>query len=129
MSLYGYPSSLYNKSKGLILAQAGIDFENYEKTSSAILAQLSDIQNGNFTDEEFENVKTGLINSALSLSDDIDMLLSYYCKTVFDREILSPKELAERYKSVEREQIISLSRLIKSETTYFLCGGGVCSHE
>ena len=129
MSLCYYASSLYNKNKGFILAQAGIDFENYEKTAKAIKAQLLDIQNGNFTDEEFENVKKGLVNGTLLLADDIDLLLSFYCKAVFDNEILSPVELAEKYFSVKREQIVNLSRLIKLETTYFLCGGGVGSDE
>ena len=124
MSLCYYASSAYYKHKGLILAQAGIDFENYEKTAKAIAEQLSDIQNGKFTGEELENVKAGLINNALSSADDIDLLLSYYCRRIFDGVILSLEESAEGYRKVKREQIIDLSRLIKLETTYFLCGGG-----
>ena len=123
MSLCYYASSVYYKYKGIILAQAGIDFGNFEKTAEAIKAQLVDIQNGSFTDEELENVKVGLVNSALAAPDDIDLLSAFYGAAVFDAEILSPTELAQKYMSVTREQIIELSRLIKLETTYFLCGG------
>ncbi|MBO4897742.1 MAG: insulinase family protein [Clostridia bacterium] len=124
MSLCYYASSSYDKNKGIILAQAGIDFENYEKTTKAILDQLTDIQNGNFTDEEFENVKKGLINNAVSAADDIDLVAGYYNGVALDDEITTLPELAEKYGKVKREQIIKLSRLIKLKTTYFLCGGG-----
>ena len=114
MSLCYYASSYVDKYKGLVLAQAGIDFDKYEKTVEAINMQLADVQKGNFTDTEFDNTVD-------ELSDDPDLLLGFYVNALSNDEIVTPEELREKYLSVNREQIIERARLMKEETVFFLC--------
>lgn len=122
MSLCYYASSTLNQNIGFIQANAGIDFENFEKTLSAIKEQLSDIAADSFTDTEFENVKTGIINNLQMASDDIDLLLNYYLYQIEKEDMLTPLEKAEKISGVSRELIPALARQIKLETVYFLCG-------
>lgn len=121
MSLCYYASSYVDKYKGLVLAQAGIDFDKYEKTVEAINMQLADVQKGNFTDTEFDNAVRGLVNTVDELSDDPDLLLGFYVNALSNDEIVTPEELREKYLSVNREQIIERARLMKEETVFFLC--------
>lgn len=124
MSLCYYASSVYDKNKGLILAQAGIDFDNYDKTVEAIKQQLSDIQEGKFTPEEMSNTVAALTSSARMSEDNLDELLRFY-DSQSDREtILTPGETAEKYSHVTARQIQDLARLAKLETVYFLSGKG-----
>lgn len=121
MSLCYYASSYVDKHKGLVLAQAGIDFDKYGKTVEAVNDQLTDVQNGNFTDTEFDNAVRGLVNSVDELSDSPDLLLGFYINALSDEEIVTPEKLREKYLSVNREQIIKRARQMKEETVYFLC--------
>jgi len=124
MSLCYYASSGLNTNIGAIFANAGIDFENFEKTVSAIKDQLQDIVRGNFTDEEFANVKTGIINNLKMADDDIDLLSNYYLFQMEKEELVTPLEKAEKISEVKRDNIPSLAGQVKSEAVYFLCGRG-----
>lgn len=129
MSLCYYASSTLQKNIGVILANAGIDFENFEKTRDAIVCQLEDIKKGDFTDFEFENVKTGILNNLNMAEDDIDTLASYYLYALENGEVISPKEKAERIKRVRREDIERLCGKVKLKTVYFLSGREVAQNE
>lgn len=122
MSLCYYASSTFYRNIGVILANAGIDFENFEKTADAVAEQLSDITKGEFTDTEFENVKTGISNNLKMAGDDIDTLANYYVFALETDEVIPPEEKAEKINLVKRELVEKLSRQIKLETVYFLCG-------
>ncbi len=122
MSLCYYASSTFNKNIGIIAANAGIDFEKFEKTRDAICTQLQDIAENSFTDDEFYNVKIGIVNNLKMASDDIDLLSNYYMYQLENEELVTPLEKAEKISAVKRELIPLLARQIKLETVYFLCG-------
>lgn len=125
MSLCYYASSGLEREKGIMLAQAGIDFENYQKTLDAIIKQHEDIKNGNFTDEEFENSKAAIINALLSYKDDISLLTLYYSSKFGSGDITGIDEACEKIKNVKKEQIVPVAEKIKLDTVYFLSGKAV----
>ncbi len=127
MSLCYYASSALYKNIGLIIANAGIDFENFEKTRDAISKQLEDIKKNDFTDTELENVKIGIVNNLKMAGDDIDTLSNYYLFALSDDKVISPDEKAEKIKSVKREEITRLSLLVNADVVYFLCGREECA--
>lgn len=122
MSLCYYASSNIYLNAGLIIANAGIDFGNYEKTVEAIEKQLDDICNGKFTDEEFENVKIASVNNLKMAKDDIDLLTNYYVYQIERKDIIAPEEKAEKCAAVLRECVEEKAKKVKCETVYFLCG-------
>ena len=122
MSLCYYASSRFDKHKGMIIAQCGIDCENYEKTVEAVKEQMQAVKNGDFTEEEFDNTVAALVSNAQMVTDNLSDLVSFYLSQTTSDEILEPSDLIEKINSVKREQIAELARLIKLDTVYFLCG-------
>lgn len=122
MSLCYYASSSLDREKGIMFAQAGIDFENYQKTLDAILKQYDDIKNGEFSDEEFNNSKAAIINALLSYKDDISLIALYYSSKFGSGETISIDEACEKVKAVKKEQIVPVAKKTVLDTVYFLCG-------
>lgn len=122
MSLCYYASSRFDKYKGLIIAQCGIDCGNYDKTVKAVIEQMLAVQDGSFTDEEFNNTVSSLTSSSQMVADSLSDLVTFYHNQATSDEVLTPSELIDKYNSVTREQVIELAALIKLNTVYFLCG-------
>jgi len=124
MSLCYYASSMIDRKKGLMLAQAGIDYENYKKALDEIIKQGEEIKIGNFTKEEFDNAVAGIINNLLSYKDDLGLISAYYGAQTGYKTVTSIDEAVQKIKEVNMEQIKSIARQIKVDTIYFLHGNG-----
>lgn len=124
MSLCYYCSAGYNRSKGLIMVQSGIENENEQKAIDAILAQLEDIKNGNFTDEEFDASIKGLTNLAHGVSDTPEGIDRWYSGQMLDSDIITPEEYAATIGTITREQVIAAAQAVTLDTVYMLVGTG-----
>ncbi len=124
MSLCYYCSAGFNRSKGLIMVQSGIENENEQKAIDAILAQLEDIQKGNFTDEEFDASIKGLTNLAHGVCDTPEGIDRWYSGQMLDSEIITPEEYARLISAVTREQVIAAAQCVTLDTVYMLAGTG-----
>lgn len=113
-------SSNYIKAKSNIIIRAGIEIANYEKALEIIKQQLEDMKNGNFTKEELDNAKNGIISTIKFIPDEQDTTLSYY----FGQELSNTNYTIEEYiKSIETvtyEEVQQLANSIKTNTIYFL---------
>ena len=122
MSLCYYASSSLDREKGIMVAQAGIDCENYQKALDAILKQHEDIKDGAFTDEEFEFSKAAIINALLSYKDDVGSMTAFYSSKFGKEKIDSLDEMCKKIAAVKKEDIVPVANRIKLDTVYFLCG-------
>lgn len=123
LSLCYYASSVLYRKKGLIMVQAGIDFDKYQKTLDEIMVQSEDIKAGNIEPEEFEGAVLGIVNGLRSCKDDLGQLMGYY-STQIGEDIIDIDEKIEKILSVKMEQIIDVARQISMDTIYFLSGNG-----
>ena len=71
-------SSSYYRFKNNIFINCGIDIPNYQKALEIIKKQIEDMKNGDFTDEEIENAKNGIIASIKTIDDEQDTEITYY---------------------------------------------------
>lgn len=121
MSLCYYCYSRLGYEKGFISAECGVEEKNLEKTEAECLNQLSDIANGNFTDEDIEKVRLYMINNIRSSRDTL-----YGIASVCLNDILSPEWAASvdehiaRLNAVTREQIIEAAKSLNLDTVYIL---------
>lgn len=113
-------NSNYIRPKNNIIIRAGIEIENYNKALEIINTQIEDMKQGNFTDEELDNAKTGIISTVKFIPDEQDTALSYY----FGQEISDSHSSIEQYiesiKKVTKEEIMDLANNIRTNTIYFL---------
>ena len=113
-------SSSYLKHKNNIFINCGIEISNYEKTLELIRKQIEDIKNADFTNEEVENAKQGIIATIKTIDDEQDTTISY----LFGQELAMTKASLEEYmqniKKVKKEDVVNIAKKVKINTIYFL---------
>lgn len=121
MSLCYYCSAGFNRSKGLIMVQSGIENENEQKAIDAILNELEDMKKGNFSDDDLTSSIKALTNLSL-VNDTPEGLDRWYCGQMLDRDIITPEKYAEQISAVTREQVIAAAQNVSLDTVYMLAG-------
>ncbi len=122
LSLAYYASSQLEKYKGLLIVNAGIEFENFEKVYKESLSQLEEIKKGNISELEFDSSIQSIINSYNSFYDDQRYMQSFYLGEHIagtNRDIESVKEAIL---SVTIEDVKSVANKLELDTVYFLKG-------
>lgn len=113
-------SSSYLRYKNNIFVNCGIEIANYEKALELIEEQIKDMKKGEFTQEDIENAKKGIIATIKTIDDEQDTEINYY----FGQELTQSKVSLEEYKnkidSVGKEDIIAIANKVRVNTVYFL---------
>jgi len=82
--------------------------------------QLDSMKNGEFTDQDIENEKKGIISYINTIDDEQDTQIMYF----FGQELLKSNETTQIYKEsiqqVTREQLINIASKVNINTIYFL---------
>ena len=113
-------ASSYVRYKSNIMISAGIEVENFEKTIEIIRKQLEDMKNGDFSEEEIENDKKGIISQINLIDDEQDTQIMYF----LGQELTNIDESIEEYKQninrVTKDQIQNIASKVEINTIYFL---------
>lgn len=124
MSLCYYCGARLLREKGIIFIQSGIEEENYEKALSEIFNQIDVMKNGEFTDEDFDSSIKALADAFKGVEDSPVAVCTFYSSQVFDNEIVSGKEYAEKICAVTREQVTECAKRVSIDSVYLLAGEG-----
>ncbi len=122
LSLAYYASSQLERFKGLMIVNAGIEFENFEKAYNESLLQLEEIKNGNISELEFTSSIQSIINSYNTLYDDQRHLQNFYLGehiTGTNRDIEKAKE---QILSLTKDDVVKVAKKLELDTVYFLKG-------
>lgn len=122
MSLCYYCSARLVRPKGVMFVQSGIESENEMKSKDAILLQLDEIRNGNFSDDDISASIKALEDSFKSVSDSPEALDSWFMSQCVSGEYKYPEDYIAGFKSVTREQIISAAKDVTLDTVFMLEG-------
>lgn len=121
-SLCYHVSSSMDMHKGILLAVAGIDFDQYDAALEAILAQLEDLRAGNVSTEELEAAKNYVAGRIRTIGDSPTALEDYYLgQTVLGLDY-SPMELAALVEDVTADEVIGVAQSVVCDAVYFLRG-------
>lgn len=119
-SLAYYINSRVYKYKSIMLIDAGIDSINFEKTIEIIRKEIDDMKNGDFTDEDIEISKKGLINSMKSIADSNYLIGEFFLSKVLSNDNKLLEGDIEDLLKVKRDDIINASNSLSLDTIYFL---------
>lgn len=122
-SLCYYCAANYNRQKGIILVDSGVEKQNIEKAKTEILNQLEQIKQGNITDFEISAAKLAVGDSAGMVTDSVSGIEKFYSSQLFEEEILSPEQAAHRINAVTKEQIIEAAKCVELAAVYVLADG------
>ncbi len=124
MSLCYYCSASLYSQKGVVMLQSGIEDVNEQKAKTEILAQLKEVADGNFTNEVFSSSIKSLCDARLSVNDIPESLCSWYSVQILKDKPLSPEEQVEKFRQVDKAQVIRAAKTIMLDTVYMLKGDG-----
>lgn len=124
MSLCYYCGARLVREKGIILVQSGIEEENYQKAVNEIFNQLDIMKKGEFTDDEFKSSVIALSDAFKGVEDSPSALCNFYTAQVFDEELVSGSEFAEKISQVTRQQVTECAQKVSVDTVYLLKGEG-----
>ena len=113
-------NSMYYKYKGNIIVNSGIEISNYEKALELIKKQIEDMKNGEFTKEEVENAKKGIISAIKTINDEQDSIIIYYFGQELTNTNVSIKQYMDEILCVNYEDVKTIAKKVYVNTIYFL---------
>ena len=122
MSLCYYCSARFNRNKGVMFVQSGIESYNEEKAREAILAQLDDIKNGKFSDEDLQASKKSLEDGFKTVTDSPEALDAWFTSQTISGKYLYPEDFIDGFNKVTREDVINAAKDVTLDTVFMLEG-------
>ena len=122
LSLCYYASSSLERYKTVLVVNAGIEFENYQKAYDEILAQLENIKNGEISELEYVSSINAIVNSLKTCKDDQYAMQSFNLSEHILNTGKSLDDCIEEIKKVTPEQAADAAKKIRLDTVYFLKG-------
>lgn len=119
-SLCYYCAARFDRNKGIITIESGVETENIDKAREEILNQVEALKNGELTDFEIDATKLSVANSFTSMSDTVGSTEAWYISQLLDKERLSPEEATKRVMAVTKEEIIDAAKKMALDTVYVL---------
>ena len=120
LSLCYYASSFIDIRKGLMLVSSGIQEANYEAAKNEIFAQLEAVRTGDFSPEDLETAKSGVVSDLRSIPDSQGALEGFYLSQAVAGADYSPTDLAELVTEVTAEQVIAIAKSVDCDQIYLL---------
>ena len=113
-------SSSYSRQKSNIFINCGIEIANYEKALEIVKKQIEDMKNGDFTEEDIQNAKKGIISTIDLIDDEQDTGITYYFGQELSAHKIGADEYKEKVEKIQKEDIVKIANAISINTIYFL---------
>ena len=114
-------SSTHSGIANLEFISAGIDKENYDKAVELIKAEIKNMEDGNFTEEDISQAKITFLASLKEIEDTANGIINIYeAHEYLDYDLL--EERAKEIEKVTKEDIINVSKKMYLDTIYLLEG-------
>lgn len=113
-------SSSYYRFKNNIFINCGIEIKNYEKALEIIKQQIEDMKKGDFTDEEVENAKKGIIASIKTIDDEQDTEITYFFSQELSKSKCNIEQYMQRISEVTKDKVVDVANNVSINTVYFL---------
>lgn len=119
-SLCYYCASRYDKLKGIVTIDSGVEGDNIEKAEQGILKEIEDMKNGIISDFEIESTKMAVINSFRTTNDTVGGIESWYLNQIFEDSYKTIDEVSNEINAVTKEEVISVAKKLSLDTVYVL---------
>lgn len=114
--------STYYGAKGILLANAGIDFDKETVTRQEILNQLAACQEGQITEGELTAAKEAIASSLRAVLDSPGAVESFHSTAALSGMIFTREEYLQAVEQVSVADVARCAKTLKLHSTYFLKG-------
>ena len=122
-SLCYYCASRYDKRKGILLVDSGVEPQNIEKLERGIMKEIEDIQNGVISDFEMESAKKALTNVYQSSNDSVSGIEAWVGSQLLT-DYLTIEEVVAKTNAVTKEEVVEAAKRLQLDTVYVLKNKG-----
>lgn len=123
-SLAYYASSSLDTFNGTMIVQTGIDSKEVEKVKKIVAQQLVEMQEGNFSQEDFQQTKSMLKNSVIQSEDNPGSVIERtYANQLALGKVIDIEEWISGLEQVTKEEVMSIAKQVQLKATFFLTGG------
>lgn len=113
-------SSSYLRYKNVIFINSGIEISNYEKAVELIRKQIEEMKVGNFSDQDIEDSKKGIVSAIKTIYDEQDTAIMYYFGQELSGSNVSVEDYIKRMENIKKEEILDIAKNVMINTIYFL---------
>lgn len=124
MSLCYYCFSRFNRFKGILTVESGVESSNAQRTVEAVLGELEEVKKGNFTEEDVRLAKLSVSSDFLSITDTVTGNEEWFVSQLTDPRFLTVEEITEKLNAVTKEEIVAAANKLTLDTVYILSGEG-----
>ena len=112
----------YRGTKGIMTVSAGIDFDQKDAVLTQIRQQLESCCKGDFTPEELESARQGLLTQLQSTHDSPGAIENYYATGLLSNLNRTPDQYMAQIRAVTAQQVAEVAKTLQEHTIYFLRG-------
>ena len=120
LSLCYYCSSQYDRIKGILFVQSGVEEANASRAEEEILRQIEAVQQGAFSDDDLEAARRCVMQSFEAVGDSQEAIGSWYVAQGLAQQLQTPEEVRRQIAAVDRQQVIDAARRVTLECVYLL---------
>ena len=124
LSLCYYCSSQYDRLKGVMFVQSGVDEQHAARTEQEILKQIDRIRAGAFTDSELEDARRVMLQAFEGVGDSQTGIGAWYIAQGLTPNFRTPADTAAQIAAVTREQVIAAAQGVALGCVYLLAPKG-----
>lgn len=119
-SLAYYINSKVFKYKSIMMIDAGIDFDKFEKTIEIIRKETDDMKKGLFTDEDISVSKKSISTSIKSIVDSNYLISEFFLSQLLTGDNRTIDEMISDIEKVSKDKVVEASNKLNLDTIYFL---------
>ncbi len=120
LSLCYYCSAQYDRLKGVIFVQSGVEEANVSRTETEILRQIDRLRQGDFTDDDMEDARRVMLQAFQGVNDSQSAAGAWYVAQGITDTMKTPADTAREIAAVTRDDIIAAARRITPGSVYLL---------
>ena len=124
LSLCYYCMAGYDRLKGVMLVDSGVQLDKVEEARAEILRQLDCVQQGAFSEDDLRSAKRSLISQLESVPDLQSTMAGYYLGQSLLPEVTSPAAAAAAIEAVSRERVMAAANKATLDCVYLLAEKG-----
>ncbi len=118
-SLCYYCAARYDRQKGVVVIDSGVEQASLSKAEEEILRQLAALKAGDFSDEMLENTRLAVLDSLKASEDSPSATAAWYGAQGPDA-MRTPAAVADGVRRVTREQVIEAANTLTLDCVYTL---------
>ena len=112
--------SSYLKHKGIMMVNAGIEIDKYNKALECIKKEIADMRLGNISDEEINDAKVNLVTAYKSFNDKKSSIINLYMGQSYLGVVEDIETMIKKINDVTKEDVVEVANRLELEITYFL---------